>query len=121
MTGTPGEGHLKEPPGQWDGGDIPDVISLYAWGSPFGSGEQSDAAGSDKLLRSSAVDLSPAGGGESSAIDIISKIMSAAKIVGLNIPVVAPAPMNGVWAGISQSQHPIPVPVAADYLQMLRK
>ena len=65
--------------------------------------------------------LSPAGGGESSAIDKISKIMSAAKIVGLNIPVVAPAPMNGVWAGISQSRHPISVPVAADYLQMLRK
>ncbi|XP_030272800.1 uncharacterized protein LOC115581658 [Sparus aurata] len=131
MTGTPGEEHLKEPSpdelpsGQGDGGDTPDVISLYARDSPFGSGEQSDIAGSDEQLRSSAVEgmsnLSPAGGGESSAIDIISKIMSAAKIVGLNIPVVAPAPMDGVWAGISHSQHPISVPVAADYLHMLRK
>ncbi|KAK0151149.1 hypothetical protein N1851_007723 [Merluccius polli] len=131
MTGTPGEGRLREPSpdelpsGQGDGGDIPDVISLYARGSLFGSGEQSDTAGSDEQLRSSAVEgmsnLSPAGGGESSAFDIISKIMSAAKIVGLNIPVVAPAPMDGVWAGISQTQQPTSVPVAADYLQMLRK
>ena len=130
MTGTPGEGHLKEPSpdelpsGQGDGGDILDVISLYAQGSPFGSGKQSDTAGSDEQLRSSVVDgmsnLSPAGGGESS-VDIISKIMSSEKTVGLNIPVVAPAPTDAVWAGISQSQHPISVPVAADYLQMLRK
>ena len=29
--------------------------------------------------------------------------------------------MDGDWAGISQSQHHMSVPVAADYLQMIRK
>ncbi len=50
-------------------------------------------------------------------MDIISKVMSVAKIVGLNVLVEAPAPVDGVWAGISQSQQPVSVPVAGNYLQ----
>lgn len=61
------------------------------------------------------------GDSEPSAVDIISKVMSAAKIVGLNVPIEPPVPVDGVWAGISQSQQSVSVPAAGDCLQMLRK
>ena len=59
--------------------------------------------------------------GEPSCTDVISKVSSAAKIVGLNVPTEAPAPVDGIWADITQSQQSVTVPGAGDYLHMLRK
>ncbi len=61
------------------------------------------------------------GDAEPSSVDIIFKVLSAAKTVGLSVPVQAPAPVDGVWALISQSQQSVSVPVAGDYVQMLGK
>lgn len=57
--------------------------------------------------------LSNVGDGEPSPVDVVSRVRSVAKIVGLNAPVEAPDPVDGVWAGIPQSQHSMPV--ARDY------
>ncbi|KAJ8260291.1 hypothetical protein GJAV_G00179270 [Gymnothorax javanicus] len=103
----------------------PDVLSIHAQDSPFGSdGRSEGAAGSDPLNSlqiEEASNLSCKGDDGPSAIDIISKVFSAAKIIGLDIPTEAPAPVDGVWAGVLQSQHSVSVPVAGDYVQMLRK
>lgn len=68
--------------------------------------------------------LSNTGEGEPSLKDVISRVVSAATIVGLNVLAEAPAPVDGVWVGIPQSerrQHLVFVPVPGDYLHMLRK
>ncbi len=54
--------------------------------------------------------------------DILSHILSAAKILGLDTKeATVSAPQQGVWASISRAQPPVSIPVAEDYSQMLRK
>lgn len=105
--------------------DSVDVLSLYAHSSFAGSAGRSEATPEDEKLDSSLGGMeSERGSGqdtETPALDVVSKILSAAKIVGLSVPAEAPSSVEGVWAGISQPQPAVSVPAAADYLQMLRK
>ena len=61
------------------------------------------------------------GDGEVSATDVLSRVLSAARVVGLSAPVEAQAPAQGVWAGISKSQPVVSIPAAPDYLLMLKR
>ena len=103
----------------------PDILSLYAQSSLFESDGQPEGAAGLKQPESTqcegASNLSNMGDSEPSPMDFISKVSSAAKIVGLNVPTEAPAPVDGIWAGITQTQQSVTVPVAGDYLHMLRK
>ncbi len=85
---------------------LSDILSIYAHNSPFDCEEQSDGAAESKQLQSSlgegASNITNSRDGEPSANDIISKVLSAAKIVGLSVPVQAPAPVDGVWVGCVQ-------------------
>ena len=104
----------------------PDVLSLYAHSSlEDGSVSLTRGPLDDERLDSSLVGLGSDMGGtpddDSSAQDVMSRILSAAKIVGLPVPAEVPSSVEGVWAGIAQPRPSVAVPAAADYLQMLRK
>ncbi len=58
--------------------------------------------------------------GESSTNTLIDKVFRAAKIVGLQPPMSDPTPVGGVWEGISRINSPPCIPVADNYLSMLR-
>ena len=61
------------------------------------------------------------GDGEGVTTDVLSTVLSAAKLVGLSTPVEAPPPAQGVWAGVSMPQPVVSVLVAPDYLLMLKR
>ena len=89
----------------------PDVLSLYA----------SEEGRLGTSLRGTESSQVSDGGNVISHTDIVSKCVTAAKIVGLNVPAETPAPVDGVWAGISRSQPSVSIPAAPDYLHMLKK
>ncbi|XP_074466705.1 uncharacterized protein LOC141752572 [Sebastes fasciatus] len=102
--------------------DHPDAISLYAQGSLLDEGhpeiaEESHCLSLSHTGESASVDD---GTGDSVPSDVFSKVLSAAKIMGLSIPIEAPSSSEGVWAGISQSRPSVTIPAAEDYCQMLR-
>ena len=55
------------------------------------------------------------------ATDILSRVLSAAKLVGLGTPIEAPPPAQGVWGGVSMPQPVVSVLAAPDYLLMLKR
>ncbi len=96
----------------------PDAISLHAHDSLFGSNDQ-DMSGEDQgdELKSSVKD------GDSAQPDIVTRIISAARILELETQTETQTASvgQGVWAGVSQSQPSVSIPVAEDYSQMLSK
>ena len=85
----------------------PYILSLYAQNSLFESDEQSEGAAGLEQPKSTQFEgsnLSNMGDSEPSPMDVISKVLSVAKIVGLNVPTEAPAPVDAIWAGITQTQ-----------------
>lgn len=67
-------------------------------------------------------DLTSRGDGADDAgmVDLVGKVLSAAKIVGLTIPVQSASPAEGVWAGIAQPRPTASLPAADDFCQMLK-
>jgi hypothetical protein len=106
------------PPNQGGRGNIPDTISLHAHDSLFGSNDQ-DMGEEDQgdESRSSANDR------DSTQPDILTRILSAARMLGLKTPAETSTAsvVQGVWAGVSQSQPSVSIPVTEDYVQMLSK
>ena len=80
--------------------DQPDVLSLYAHDSLFGSNRLSVDAVEEKRLKSSLCEIESdhgsIGENEISANDILSKNLSAAMIMGLSMPAEALAPVEGL-------------------------
>lgn len=95
--------------------DYTDAVSLHANNSLYGSEENVDKNEGDE----SRSEVSEG----SLHSDVLSRILSAARILGLNAQeeATAPAPTQGVWASISPAQPTVSIPVAEDYSQMLRK
>ena len=54
-------------------------------------------------------------------VDLAEKVLTAAKIVGLTIPVQGASPVDGVWAGIALPRPMVSLPAADDFCEMLRK
>ncbi len=104
--------------------DHPDSISLYAQSSLLGNDDHLEPTEGSHCLS-----LSHTGGSGSaeddnedlSPRDVISKVLSAAKIMGLSVPVQVPSSSERVWAGISQFHRSVAIPAAEDYCQMLRR
>ena len=48
-----------------------------------------------------------------------SRVLSAANILGLEVPTPALAPMGDIWEGVPRATPPPPVPVPPDYTAML--
>ncbi len=95
--------------------DSVDIISLHANDSLYGSEGQDEEDGEDESKSGASEEGSPHS-------DILSHILSAAKILGLDTKEAAvSAPQQGVWTSISRAQPPVSIPVAEDYFQMLRK
>ncbi len=99
-------------------GNPPDAISLHAHDSLFGSNDQ-DMSEEDQgdESKSSVKD------GDSAQPDIVTRILSAARILELETQTETQTASvgQGVWAGVSQSQPSVSIPVAEDYSQMLSK
>lgn len=95
--------------------DSMDAVSLHANNSLYGSEEDAEENEGEES-KSDVSEVNPHS-------DILSSILSAARILGLDTQeeVTAPAPTQGVWTSISRTQPPASIPVADDYLQMLRK
>lgn len=100
--------------------DNVDVLSLCASHTVV-----DDTTGGDDLegeLHSSSAE--PADGstetGEAPVSSLMSRVLSAAKVLGLQGPTSAPAPAGGVWEGISRPEPRPSIPVADDYTAMLR-
>ncbi|KAK0150205.1 hypothetical protein N1851_008880 [Merluccius polli] len=109
----------EELPLHQEGGEQTDVLSLYAEDSLFevhGGPERGGNTSSQSYAGSTQVET---GDGEGVATDVLSTVLSAAKLVGLSTPVEAPPPAQGVWAGVSMPR-PV-VPAAPDYLLMLKR
>jgi len=92
-----------------------DAVSLHANNSLYGS-EEDIGENEDDESRSEVSE-----GNLHS--DILSRILSAARILGLDAQeeATAPTPTQGVWTSISPAQPTVSIPVADDYSQMLRK
>ncbi|CAL8333798.1 unnamed protein product [Arctogadus glacialis] len=102
----------------------PDAISLYAQGSLLGVGQdQGNPEGGRSGATSYPGDSTSGGDGTDVAgtVDLAEKVLTAAKMVGLTIPVQGASPADGVWAGIAQSRPTVSLPAADDFCQMLRK
>ncbi len=61
--------------------------------------------------------------GDSAQPDIVTQILSAARILELETQteIQTASVGQGLWAGVSQSQPSVLIPVAEDYSQMLSK
>ncbi|CAL8316665.1 unnamed protein product [Gadus morhua 'NCC'] len=59
------------------------------------------------------------GVGETPVSSLMSRVLSAANIVGLQPPTPDPVPQGGVWEGVSHTSPPPSIPVAEDYTRML--
>jgi hypothetical protein len=92
-----------------------DAVSLHANNSLYGSEEDIGKNEEDE----SRSEVSEG----SLHSDILSRILSAARILGLDAQeeATAPTPTQGVWTSISPAQPTMSIPVAEDYSQMLRK
>lgn len=92
-----------------------DVLSLHASPNPLqdvlGAELQSDAA--------VPADDSTAAG-EVPVSSLMSRVLSAANILGLQSPTSGPTSLGGVWEGVSRPNPPHSIPLAADYVAMLR-
>ena len=102
----------------------PDSISLYAHGSLFNEKGQleftkksHDLSSSHPEGSASADDCSE----EPSSDNVFSRILSAAKILGLETPMEAPSSTEGVWDGISQPRPSVAFPAAEDNCKMQKK
>ncbi|CAL8306636.1 unnamed protein product [Merluccius merluccius] len=94
----------EELPLHQEGSEQTDVLSLYAEDSLFevhGRPERGGNTSSQSYAGSTQVET---GDGEGVATDVLSTVLSAAKLVGLSTPVEAPTPAQGVWAGPCPSQ-----------------
>lgn len=104
---------------QETGSVLADAISLHAQGSLLGRDmEESGSIMSSGLAEGSA---SVEERDETGAGDLVSTVLSAAKIVGLNILTDTPSTAEGVWAGISQPKPTTSIPATDDYCQMLKR
>ncbi|XP_037637109.1 uncharacterized protein LOC119494940 [Sebastes umbrosus] len=104
--------------------DHPDAISLYAQVSLLEDEGHPEIAEESHCLSLSHTGESASvddGTGDSVPSDVFSKVLSAAKIMGLSSPTETPSSSEGVWAGISQSRPSVTIPAAEDYCQMLRR
>ncbi|XDV17919.1 hypothetical protein PO909_023710 [Leuciscus waleckii] len=92
-----------------------DAVSLPANNSLYGSEENADENEEDE----SRSEVSEG----SLHSDVLSDILSASRILGLDAQeeATASAPTQGVWTSISRAQPTVSIPVAEDYSQMLRK
>ncbi|CAL8358344.1 unnamed protein product [Arctogadus glacialis] len=102
----------------------PNAISLYAQGSLLGVGQdQGNPEGEHSSATSYPGNSTSGGDGTDVAgtVDLAEKVLTAAKIVGLTIPVQGASPVYGVWAGIAQPRPTVSLPAADDFCQMLRK
>lgn len=54
------------------------------------------------------------------ASSLLSRVLSAANILGLAAPTPAPAPAGGIWEGVPRATPPPPMPVPDDYAAMLK-
>ncbi|CAL8287194.1 unnamed protein product [Gadus morhua 'NCC'] len=59
------------------------------------------------------------GVGETPVSSLMSRVLSAANILGLQPPTPDPVPQGGVWDGVSHTSPPPSIPVAGDYTRML--
>ncbi|XP_059898317.1 uncharacterized protein LOC132450257 [Gadus macrocephalus] len=59
------------------------------------------------------------GVGETPVSSLMSRVLSAANILGLQPPTPDPVPQGGVWDGVSHTSPPPSIPVAEDYTRML--
>ena len=98
-----------------------DVLSLYAQESLLDASRLTEQEGHTSSLARAGSTQESTEDGEVSATDVLSRVLSAAKVVGLSAPVEAQAPAQGVWAGISKSQPVVSIPAAPDYLLMLKR
>ncbi|CAL8391814.1 unnamed protein product [Arctogadus glacialis] len=57
--------------------------------------------------------------GETPVSSLMSRVLSAANILGLLPPTPDPVPQGGVWDGVSHTSPPPSIPVAEDYTRML--
>ncbi len=115
-------GHLpvyQEPPAIH-----PDSITLFAQGSFLEEDEHLELGEESNPLSSSHPEGSASAeedAEKSSPSNVVSWVLSVAKIVGLVTPVEASSSSEGVWASISQSCPSVTIPAAEDYCQMLRR
>ena len=98
-----------------------DVLSLYAQESLLDTSRLTEQEGHTSSLARAGSTQESTEDGEVSATDVLSRVLSAAKVVGLSALVEAQAPAQGVWAGISKSQPVVSIPAAPDYLLMLKR
>lgn len=99
-------------------GEDQDVLSIYADGSITGSELQSELASGN--TRSVAQEDEVSAQDVSAGNELMSRILSAAKVIGLRPADREPAKADGVWEGVSQSQAPPAIPEAGEYASMLR-
>ncbi|CAL8349518.1 unnamed protein product [Arctogadus glacialis] len=59
------------------------------------------------------------GVGETPVSSLMSRVLSAANILGLQPPTPDPVPQGGVWDGVTHTSPPPSIPVAEDYTRML--
>lgn len=107
----------QKPQGDQD----PNSIYLHAEGSPlgddsnFGSIKEAHFHSLSRTVGSVSLDNDNEDPSDS---DVVSKVLSAARIIGLSVPTEGPTSSVGVWAGISQPHPSVVVPAAGDYCQM---
>lgn len=121
-SARPSPGHL--PSFQQQQARHPDAVSLYAHGSLLGDEQyQGDVEIEHSDVSSRPGGSTSAGDGaeEASAVDLVGRVLTAAKIVGLPIPREDAGPAEGVWAGITQPRPTVSLPAADGFCQMLRK
>ena len=106
----------RRPSYQERGDVLLDEISLYARDSLVGK----DPEESRSVISSDQANAMEDGEGTISS-DLVSRVLSAAKIVGLKIPTDTPSAAEGVWTGISQPRPTTSIPATDDYCQMLRR
>ncbi|KAK0154023.1 hypothetical protein N1851_003886 [Merluccius polli] len=124
LVGRRGSSPDTRPPGQEDAlssGPVSrgeersdaDVLSLYGRHTGddlMGDLQTGSAELGDDSMRAEEVPVS----------SLMTRVLSAANILGLEAPTPAPAPVGGIWEGIPCASPLPPVPVPPDYTAMLR-
>lgn len=103
------------PPHQQETGHS-DVLSLCAEDSVFDSQVGSERDWHTSSLSQEGSARGDAGDSEATATDVLSRVLSAAKVVGLEAPTDTQSPVQGVWVGVPTSRPVVSVPAAQDYL-----
>ena len=92
----------------------PDELSIFAPGSLTGSGYGSDQVSVPGSARS-------AYGGDTEDVPLVSRVLTAAKILDISLPDPSPAPAGGIWDGVSQPRTSPVIPATKQYSEMLMK